>query len=231
MIDGKNVLAITLARGGSVSIPKKNIVPINNKPLLAYTVEEVKQSAYIDKYFVSTDDKEIAKVAMQLEVDVINRPPHLATSTATSASSLLHAVQECNFEAYYVVEIMATNPLKKAEDIDACIKKLWETGADSVVSVVRIYDHHPARVKWIDNDRMHDFFNEVPESRRQDLAPPAYVRNGSIYAMTRDFLLKKQIRYDQDTRPYIMSECRTVNIDEPRDLLIAEILLKDRTND
>ena len=118
-----------------------------------------------------------------------------------------------------------SSQLKSIKDIDGVIEKLDETGADSVVSVVRIWDNHPSRVKYIENDRMIDFYPEVPESRRQDLTPAAYVRNGSIYAMTFDQLKIKQQRLGKDTRPYIMPEKRTVNIDEPIDLKLAELMI------
>ena len=123
---------------------------------------------------------------------------------------------------------MCTNPLKTVDDIDGVIEKLDETKADSVVSVVRIWDNHPSRVKYIENDRMIDFYPEIPESRRQDLTPAAYVRNGSIYAMTFEQLKIKQQRLGEDTRPYIMDENKTVNIDEPIDLKLAELMLFER---
>jgi len=120
---------------------------------------------------------------------------------------------------------MCTNPLKSVEDIDGVIEKLDETKADSVVSVVRIWDNHPSRVKYIEGDKLIDFYPEIPESRRQDLTPPAYVRNGSIYAMTFEQLKIKQQRLGEDTRPYIMPEERTINIDEPKDLELAKLMI------
>ena len=70
-----------------------------------------------------------------------------------------------------------------------------------------------------------DFYPEIPESRRQDLTPPAYVRNGSIYAMTYKQITENKMRLGKDTRPYIMSEERTINIDEPIDLELARLLV------
>ena len=225
MINGKKVLAITLARGGSKRIPKKNIADINGKPLIQYTFDEVKKSKYIDGYVVSTDDLDIMGTCIRNEVQSIIRPKDLAKDTTTSADALIHCVEKQ--EKYdYVVEIMCTNPLKNIEDIDGVIKKLNDTNADSVVSVVRIWDHHPSRVKYIEGDRLIDFYPEVPESRRQDLTPAAYVRNGSIYATTYTSLMENRVRLGPDTRPYIMPEERTVNIDEPRDLELARIMLR-----
>ena len=223
MINGKTIMAITLARGGSKRVPKKNIVNINGKPLLQYTIDEVKKSKYIDNYIVSTDDKDIENLCRNLKTTYFQREP--ASDTQTTAEGLYEVVR-CHNRYDYIVEIMCTNPLKTVEDIDGVIEKLDETGADSVVSVVRIWDNHPSRVKYIKDDRLMDFFPEVPESRRQDLVPEAYVRNGSIYAMTYDQLKIKQVRLGEDNRPYIMSEDKTINIDEPVDLELARIMLK-----
>ena len=128
----------------------------------------------------------------------------------------------------YIIEVMCTNPLKSVEDIDGVIEKLDKTGADSVVSIVRIWDHHPSRVKYVEDDKLVDFYPEVPESRRQDLTPAAYVRNGSIYGMTFEQLKIKQSRLGEDTRPYLMPEDRTINIDEPIDLKLAELMIFER---
>lgn len=224
MINGKTVLAITLARGGSSKVPRKNIVDINGRPLLAYTIDQVKLSVYIDRYLVSVDDEEVAKVCEQEQVESFRRSDKNATDTATSADALLEIV-ELFSDYHYIVEIMCTNPLKIVDDIDGCIEKIEATGSDAVVSVVRIYDHHPSRAKYIENDRLMDFYPEVPESRRQDLSPPAYVRNGSIYAMVCSSLLSTGQRLGKDTRAYIMPEERSINIDEPVDLIVARELM------
>ena len=184
------------------------------------------QSKYIDSYIVSTDDRDIANVAEEAGATVHHRDPRFAENTTTSADSLLNVLDSLDGEFDYLVEIMATNPLKDSEDIDGVIEKLHETKADSVVSVVHIWDHHPSRVKHILNDRLCDFYPEVPESRRQDLTPAAYVRNGSIYATTMLSFLKNRVRLGPDTRPYIMEESKTINIDEPIDLELARLLLK-----
>jgi CMP-N,N'-diacetyllegionaminic acid synthase len=229
MINGKRVLAITLARGGSTKIKKKNIIPICGKPLLHYTINEVVKSKYIDRYFVSTDDEEIINSSLQYGIDFFKRSKEYASDTAKSSDALIEVVNYVKEPYYhYIVEIMCTNPLKIVEDIDGCIEKLDATGSDSVVSVSRVWDHHPSRLKYIENDRLCDFYPEILESRRQDLCPPAYVRNGSIYAMTRESLLKTRCRIGKDVRPYIMPEERSINIDEPIDLIIAEQIIKNK---
>ena len=89
MIKDKKILAVTLARGGSRRVPKKNIADINGKPLLVYTIEQVSKSQYIDDYVISTDDREISDVASFHGVDVHKRLPEFARDTTSSAESLL----------------------------------------------------------------------------------------------------------------------------------------------
>ena len=223
MISGKTVMGITLARGGSKRVPQKNVIDVNGKPLIQYTIDEVKKSEYIDHYIVSTDDEDIKLVCRELEQTYFDRSP--AEDTQKSADALLEVLRVMD-KPDYIVEIMCTNPLKTVEDIDGVIKKLDIMEVDSVCSVVRVWDYHPSRIKFIEGNRMHDVYPEVLESRRQDLTPPAYIRNGSIYAMTWEQINVKGSRYDKDTVPYIMPEERTINIDEPIDLELARILLR-----
>ena len=223
MINGKTVMGITLARGGSKRVPQKNVIDVNGKPLIQYTIDEVKKSEYIDHYIVSTDDEDIKNLCRELEQTYFDRSP--AEDTQKSSDGLLEVLKTMD-KPDYIVEIMCTNPLKTVEDIDGVIKKLDIMEVDSVCSVVRVWDYHPSRIKFIEGNRMHDVYPEVLESRRQDLTPPAYIRNGSIYAMTWEQINVKGSRYDKNTVPYMMPEERTINIDEPIDLELARILLR-----
>lgn len=228
------ILAITLARGGSKGILNKNMYEICGRPLLWYTLEEVKKSKLITDYFVSSDSLEILKYSEIQGVNTITRPAELSNDTASSADALMHALNVVfNMKKKkkwdIIVEIMATNPLKKVEDIDGTIQKLIDSRADSVVSVTRVMDHHPSRLKYIQNDQLKDFYPEPTESRRQDLKPEAYVRNGSIYATTVESFKKYKRRLGPDTRPYIMPEERVVNIDGLIDMKLAETIIKEQT--
>ena len=220
-------LGVTLARGGSKSIPKKNIAEVAGKPLLAYTIEAAKRSKYLDDYIVNTDCEEIAAVAEKYGALVqFGRPDELSLDTASSGDTLKYVVErfenETGTKVDLVTELMATNPLKTAEDIDACVSMLIEKSADSVIAMGRLYDHHPSRIKYLDEDGViSDFYPEVPESRRQDLSPLAYIRAGSVYVMTRE-QINTSLRYGGNKSfGYILPDHRFLNIDEPRDLLLA----------
>lgn len=234
MINGKNVLAVTLARGGSKGIPKKNLNPLCGKPLIEYTIEEARRSRYIDRFVVSTDCREICAEAKKLGVaDVIDRPAGLATDTAKSSDALLHALEslEARGEKFdIIVELMVTNPLKKAEHIDAMLELLADCGQPFCVAVQKLTDHHPARIKYLDDEGlMQDFFPEVLESRRQDLKPTAYIRAGSIYCMSADALKETGARYGKNnTVAYVLPDDAVINIDEPIDLIVAEAMLRKK---
>ena len=232
MVKPKNILGVTLARGGSKSVPRKNIRPILGVPLIAYTIGEALRSQLINRYIVSTDDEEIRQVAMRFGAEVpFLRPSEYSTDTASSVSAMQHAVswveQEENIRYDYVIELMCTNPMKTVVDIDAVIQKLVNTGADSVIAVHKLEDHHPIRIKKIADDRIVDFcFPESPEMRRQDLKPDAYIRSGSIYGLRRDHLMVEGRRYGSlNSRPYILPPERAVNVDTEIDFLIAERLM------
>lgn len=226
------ILGITLARGGSKSVPRKNIKLIAGVPLIAYTISEALKSKLITRYIVSTDDEEIQQVAIQFGAEApFLRPSEFSSDNASSVSAMQHAVdwveKQEGVKYDYIVELMCTNPLKTVEDIDACIEKLILTKADSVIAVHQLEDHHPARIKKIINDKITDFcVREVPESRRQDLKPNAYIRSGSIYALKRDYLMIEGKRYGSDnSRPYILPQERVVNIDTEIDFMIAKLMI------
>lgn len=228
----KRILGITLARGGSKSVLDKNIRPIFEIPLIGYTIREALKSQFLSRYVVSTDSIKIQQVAIEQGAECpFIRPAEFSTDEASSVSALQHAVNWIETEegeTYdFVVELMCTNPLKTAKDIDSSIEKLINTGADSVIAVHALDDHHPARIKKIVNDKIEDFcVKEIPESRRQDLKPKAFIRSGSIYALKRNYLMEESRRYgSNNSRPYILPAERAVNIDSEIDFLIAERLI------
>jgi len=230
------ILAVTLARGGSKSIRKKNISKLNGKPLLYYTIKEALKSKLISRYIVSTDDREIQKIALKYGAECpFLRPKKLAKDKSLAVDADIHALKwiekEEGVKYDFFVELMATNPLKTHIDIDKVLKKLIQTGAESVIGVVKLEDHHPLRIKKLVNGRIHNFkknLKEIPESRRQDLKPDAYIRNGSIYSSRRDMLINKKRSGTKNSLAYIMKSDNSVNIDTQLDLMIAGILLKKK---
>lgn len=236
MVQEKKVqtLGVILARGGSKGIPNKNIKLLNSKPLIVYTIEAALESKVFDEVVVSTDSYQIAQISKQFGALVpFMRPLELAGDNVWSRDALKHAVLECekifNKKYDFVIELPCIAPLRKSIHIQEAFKKLIEKKSDSVTSVTLMGDKHPVRMKRIVNDQLKDFTTEFPEgegSRRQDLEP-CYIRNGAIYAMTRDCIVNKFSRHGESCRPYIMDDISSVNIDTIIDFKLAEIFLNE----
>lgn len=234
MINGKKVLAIILARGGSKGIKKKNIVLINHHPLISYSIAAALNSKHIDKLVVSSDSYEILKVAKSYGADTpFVRPHELSGDTVPSVTALKHAVLESEkfykttFD--YVVELPCVSPLRDHNDIDKVLTLLDKKKMDSVISYVNTGEKHPIRLKRIKKNVVSNFCKEYPEpdigSRRQDFEP-SYIRNGAIYSMTRNTLIKQNSRNGKKTFPFIMEDNKSINIDTKYDLLLAKLMIE-----
>ncbi len=129
------VVAIIPARGGSKGIPRKNIVPVAGKPLVAWSIEAARRASTVQRVFVSTDNGEIAEIAKQWGAEIIGRPVELSGDTASSESALIHALDVLKNEQDYMPDILAflqcTSPLTLPEDIDGTIETLIAEQADS----------------------------------------------------------------------------------------------------
>lgn len=226
-------LGVILARSGSKGIRGKNIKDVCGHPLLAYSIYAGLKSKYLNKLVVSTDSRKIARIAKNYGASTpFLRPKKLAGDQVWSRDALKHAVLESEkiFQEKYdfIIELPAVAPLRPSHQIDKAIEKLVKTKSDSVIGVTRVYDKHPLRIKKIKNDKLYDFNNSLKEgesSRRQALAP-CYVRNGSIYAMKRETIINNFSRKGKISRPLIMDEKYSVNIDEKSDLYLVETFIK-----
>ena len=222
MINDKLTYGIILARGGSKTIKLKNLAVINGKSLLERAIDSVKKSQYIDKCFVSSDSNIILEEAQKFGAIPIVRPNEFAQDTSKSSDAIKHFLGVVDVKPHYIAEVMCTSPFRTFLDVDKCIEKIDSTVSDSVVAVTRVLDHHPSRLKYIEEDMLVNFFPEVKESRRQDLVPHAYVRCGSIYVFKYLSFLMYNSRYGGICRPYVMSSERAINVDEEFDLLLAQ---------
>ncbi len=231
------ILGVIPARGGSKSVPRKNIALLHGLPLIAYTIRAAQGSQMLTHFVVSSEDPQILAVSREYGAPApFIRPAELATDVAPTLPVVQHAVREMEGMEGVVFDIIVllqpTTPLRQAQDIDAALEKLIATGADSVISVCSVGANHPARMRKIENDRLVDLAIKEPKEmlRRQDL-PPIYIRNGAIYAVRRQVVIEKNSMSGEICRPYIMPEERSVNVDSKLDLLLAEILLRPQGKD
>jgi len=231
---GKTILGLIPARGGSKGLPRKNIKPLSDKPLIAWTIEQALASKYLDRIAVSTDDKEIAEVSKKYGADVpFIRPKELAEDNAKGIDVVLHAIDwlkknDRRKQYDLMMLLQPTSPLRTTEDIDKAIELLFLKKAKAIVSVCEV-DHHPLWANTLPEDGcMKDFIRkEVMNKNRQEL-PKFYRLNGAIYIAYCDYLQKQKSFFGKDTFAYIMPKSRSMDIDDEIDFRLAEILIKGK---
>ena len=230
MLSRKTFLAIIPARGGSKRLPRKNILDLNGKPLIAWSIEAGLQSKYIDKIVVTSDDDEIINISNKFGAQTIKRPEELASDTATTFDAIQHTIN--NIVKYdYVVLLQPTSPLRDNNHIDKAIELLESKNADAVVSVCEM-DHSPLWSNTLDESlSMKGFLrDEVLNQRSQDLEK-YYRLNGAIYICKVDKLLEeKSFMLKDNIFAYVMDKESSVDIDEEIDFKLAQVI-KEFIND
>ncbi len=225
------VLGIIPARGGSKGVPRKNVRQVAGRPLIAYTLEAAAAARRLSRFVTSTDDAEIAAVAAECGSPVLRRPPELAADDTPMLRVVEHVLAASAAERgeppEVVVLLQPTSPLRTAADIDAAVELLLTTGADSVVSVYRVEDHHPARMYRLRDGCLLPYEPEPADRLRQAL-PAVYHRNGAVYACRRALIEERGTLLGGVVRPYMMPRERSINIDDEVDLGLAELLLRRR---
>ena len=230
----KKILAVIPARGNSKGIKKKNIVKILGKPLIYYTIKEAKKSKFISDLVLSTDSKEIKKIAEKFGVAVpFLRPRNLSSDFIPSLPVIKHAtnfmerVKGLKYD--YILMLQPTSPLRNCKDIDNSIKKIITRKCHSVISIVNVGGNHPFRMKVIKKGKLKNFVKKREEDMRpRQKLKKIYIRNGSIYLSTRDTIMKQNKLVGKENLPYLMPKERSVNIDSWVDLLSAEYYLKKK---
>ena len=232
---GPGVVGIITARGGSRSVPKKNIALVGGKPLIAWTIEAALQSRALDYVMVSTDDDEIADVSRRYGVDVpFKRPAELARDDSPHVGVVTHAVSwlasQQSWTPEYAMLLQPTSPLRTTEDIQAAVDLALAKQADSVVSVCAARHHPSLAMQIAPEGTLADFRGGVPQHldrRRQEL-PPAYALNGAIFLTRRRILLDQHTFYPARTFAYVMPPERSLDIDDRWDLHMAHVMLEHR---
>jgi N-acylneuraminate cytidylyltransferase len=231
LIEGKTVFAVICARGGSKGLPGKNIRDLAGKPLIAWTIEAAQASTLIDKVILTSDDTAIIDTARHFGCEApFVRPAVLATDESSSDDVLVHALENAGEGYDLIVMLQPTSPLRTVEDIDGCIRKCIEAGANSCITFAESGKSPYIMFVADDQDVMcplfeAEFYNRG--HRRQDL-PAAYSPNGAVYVAhiksyleTRDFCAAGVIGY-------MMPGERSIDIDTELDFRIAEMIIKMR---
>ena len=237
MYKDKRILGLITARGGSKSIPRKNIKEVCGKPLIAYTIESAKKSKLLTRFYVDTDDKEIADISKKFGSDIpYMRPDELAQDESTSLDVAKHALwwlkENYNEEYDYLMFLQPTGPLRTAEDIDNCIKKAIDTGADSVMSMKEFPDFGLEKVKIIKDDTICPVLVDegTHSKQRQDQKQTYYRRNAQIFLTKTEYIMKNDL-FGIISRPYVMPQERSLDINDPVDFELAEFWIKRKNKE
>jgi N-acylneuraminate cytidylyltransferase/CMP-N,N'-diacetyllegionaminic acid synthase len=228
------LLCTICARGGSKGVPGKNLRPILGKPLIAYTIEQARQSRLFAAIAVSSDSEDILAASLQYGADVlVRRPDEMATDSAPKLPAIRHCLETAERELGRTfpifVDLDATSPLRLPEDIAGAVRLLETSGATSVITGAPSRRSPYFNLVELDA-RGVPFVSKQPATpfvRRQD-APRCFDMNASIYVWRRDAFLANPAVFYGDTRLFEMPEERSIDVDSAFDWRIVEFLMQER---
>lgn len=232
MIDGKKILALIPARGGSKGLPRKNILPIYGKPLIAWSVEKGLKSKHVDTVLVTTDSQEIADIARAAGAHVpFLRPSELATDRSSTYDAIRHALtlleekEDKTFD--YVVLLEPTSPLREDDDIDRMLEQLIGNAADfdSIISVGEV-DEHPSIVRRLKGPNLEPFCPELLQTTRRQDNEPAYFPYGVAYIAKTEVLLAENTFYTNRCTYFKIKQYQNYEIDDIYGFLCVESIMK-----
>ena len=225
------MLAIIPARGGSKGLPGKNIIMLNGKPLISYTIEAAIKSKNISEVIVSTDDLKIAEISKKYDASVpFIRPDNLSGDNVSATDVYLHAIEylikERNYKVDKFLVLLPTAPLRNENHVDEAIMIFEREQAFSLISVCESKIPPGWYYRLDKNKRLFNagFDNSKALSNRQD-SYKYYVPNGAIYILDYNGLKKTGTYYSNNTIPYIMKEEDSIDIDNLIDFKFAEFLI------
>lgn len=224
----KRVLGLIPAKGGSTRLPRKNILPLGGKPLLLWASDALKESGVCNRIVVSTEDEEIADIALQAGLDVpFLRPVKLARDPAGVVDVALHCLQnlESQGDVFDVLVItLPTSPFRTAQDIRNAYRIFVNRNAKFLMSV-SLFDHTPFAALRLENDVLSPWFPEYFGRKSQEM-PDAYRANGALHILNVPAFEAARSYFCQPLYSYEMPWPRGMDIDSVSDLAVAEGLLK-----
>lgn len=223
MYQGKSILALITARGGSKGIPRKNIKTLAGKPLINWTIDAAKKSKYIDRLILSSDDDEIIEQALISGCEVpFVRPDYLAADDTRSMDVIIYTLENLNSEYDYLLLLQPTSPFRTTEQIDQIIKQGIDTASSVTVSVTES-KKHPAFMYTLDREKLVPVTKKIKQERRQDM-PHVYEHNGALYFAKVPHLLKVKTYDGDNVSAFVMNALSSIDLDEAIDWEFAEYL-------
>ncbi len=222
-------------RANSQKIKNKNLINLNKKPLMSYTIKSAVNSKLFDNIVVSSDSQKIRKLSKKFGAEVIfSRPKKLSTNYVPKLRAIKHAV--INSEKYYkkkydyVVDLDVTAPYRDSNDIKRAFKKFQKSKKDMLVSVTKSRKNPYFNMLEIKNRNISLVKKTSKEVVARQKSPVVYDMNASIYIWKRDKLFKSRNLLQKSLSIYEMSQEKSIDIDTKLDLKINEILIKNLDN-
>lgn len=234
MHHNKSILAIIMARGGSKRLPNKNILEFNGKPLIAWTIGAAKKSRYIDRVIVTTDSPQIAEIAKEYGADVpFIRPGDLASDTATSMDTALHALDFIKTgegkEYDYLAQLQPTSPLRTEKHIDEAIELLLSDENLDAVSSFYVWEKKP---QWLHCENENGLLETCLEMKESYVNAKDYlIPNGAIALVKTATIYAERTFYPKKIKAYIMDRNDSADIDTIEDFKLAEMFVKARNQE
>ncbi len=226
----KKYFAFVPARGGSKRIPGKNLKMIAGKPLIQYTIDAALKASFFEKIVISTDDSEIVAFAVDQGVEFLIRPGEMAEDSSPTIDAVIHFIEEYKLENEdKIVLLQPTSPLRDEINIIEAVDLFRSGKGNSLVSVTR-EDHSVFWTFRITNGYLEPVMGKEYLSRRSQDLPETFIPNGAIFIADVKTILKYRTFYCTDTLPYVMEREDSIDIDEPFDLKIAELLIEIKKN-
>ena len=206
----KRIIGIIIARENSKRLKKKNIKKLWGKPLLAHTIIAAKNSIYLDKVVISTESKNIVKIAKKYKCEApFIRPKKLSLDYVSATDVFFHALKKIKEYFDYAVLLQPTSPLRTAEDIDQSIVKIINENGDSLISVYYTKKKNKFAVR-VKNNKIYKLKNKNYEVK-------IYYLNGAIFMCNVLYFMKNKNFYSNKTIPYFMKKKYSVDIDYQKD--------------
>jgi N-acylneuraminate cytidylyltransferase len=225
----KPSFCIIPVRGGSKGIPRKNLAEFGGMSLLEWTIQQAKQVYALQDIIVSTEDAELADIAKNAQVTLIQRPAELAQDGSSTNSVVTHLLGQIDPQAlryHHFTILQVTSPLRTPEDIQQAEAKMQKADIDSVLSAYAETNSHPAKTYLLEGETAVPIMAEMQYSRRQDL-PTIYRRNGAIFSCTRQFFEQTGKLWGGRIELAIMPKEHSVDIDTLEDLQRARDFLSN----
>lgn len=227
------IIAIIPARSGSKGLKDKNIKLLNNKPLIAYTIEEAIKSKIFKNVVVTTDSLKYAEISKSYGAEVpFIRSEELSCDTASSIDVILDVLdkmEKLGKKYDYFILLQPTSPLRTKEDIVKAYNLLKEKEANAIISVCEA-EHSPLIYNTLDETLCMDVFLEKAKNKRRQDLPTYYRINGAIYIVNVNYFKEYKDFYKMKSYAYIMNKFNSVDIDDEIDFKLAELLLKEKND-